>query len=180
MLWRQLQNLPALSGEDEAQLTDIVARRIETLEPETRARLYGDVEVGHRAWSIADYLILHVGPSTALGAAEGLFEVSGRPFPGLLAVRGEPAVIRLGARQRGAIVRPRHFEVTEGAALWLEPNGAAVVERPAVSVASDAAETVQWAFDGALYILRRGGEITELWAFDMLDLLVARHVQEAR
>ena len=77
-------------------------------------------------------------------------------------------------------MRPRTFEVTDGAALWLEPNAAMVLERPAVSVRQGALRAIDWALDGVLYILRRGDEITELWAFDVLDLLVTRHIQEAR
>lgn len=180
LLLRQLRSFPALSERDEAQLAEIVTRRIKQLDPRIRERLFGSAEVAHRTWSSADHFLVHVGPSEALEEAEALFARTEQPFPGLLGTRGEPALLTLSSRDRGTIVRPRVFEVTDGAALWLEPNAAAVIERPAVSVRSEAGQAVSWALGGVLYILRFGDEITELWAFDVLDMLVARHIQEAR
>lgn len=179
LLLRQLQSLPALSGRDEAQLDEIVARRIERLDSHFRERLFGSVEIAYRAWSSADHLLLHVGPREALSEAEERFSKTERPFPGLLAVPGQAALLTLTARQRGAVIRPRTFKVGAGAAaIWLEPNAAVALERPAVSI-DDGLQRTDWALDGVLYILRRGDELSDLWAFDFLDLLVRRHIHEA-
>lgn len=179
LLLRQLRSMPALSQGDEAQLAEIVSRRIEQLNPALRERLFDSAEVAYRSWSTADYFLVHVGPTEALDRSEELFSRTEQPFPGLLAAPGEPAVLTLAASQRGAIVRPRTFEVSAGAALWLEPNAAVAMERPAVLFRQDGQPAIDWALDGTLYIMRRGDEINDLWAFDVFDSLVTRHIQEA-
>lgn len=176
LLFRQIASLPAQSKREAAQLEDIIARRIKTLDQHTLIRVFGSAEVGFRVWSISDYLLVHVAPIESLMAAEALFEEANQPFPGLLAAPGEPAIVVLKPEQRGAIVRPRTFEVRNGAALWFAPNAAAIIECPTVFL-HRAKEKLRWTIDGALYILRRGDELTDLWTNDTLDVLVARHVQ---
>lgn len=180
LLERQLLSLPALSGREENRLAAIVNRRIGQLDAATREALFGATTVDHRAWSVGDYLLVHVGPLEALDRAEALFSITHQPFPGLLALPHERAQLSITAKQRGAIVRQRVFEVADTGGLWLEPNAAVTLERPAVVLRRPDAPSFDWRLDGALYVLRRGDEITDLWTNEVFDLLVARHIDGAR
>jgi hypothetical protein len=102
------------------------------------------------------------------------------PFPGLLAAPHERAQVAVTAKQRGTTVRPRTFEVVERAGLWLEPNAAVTLERPAVALRRPNTPPLDWSLGGALYVLRRGNEITDLWIYDVFEVLVTRHIQGAR
>ncbi|MGI3128737.1 Fic family protein [Nitratireductor sp. PBL-C9] len=180
LLRRQLLNLPALSGSGEKQIAAIVTRRIGQLDASMRERLFGANELAHRVWAVGDYLLVHVGSHTALEQSEALFATASQPFPGLLAAPRAGAQLTVTAKQRGAIIKPRTFEVAGTAGLWLEPNASATVERPAVALHRPGTLPLKWQLDGALYVLRRGHEITDLWTHDVFDLLVMRHIQGAR
>jgi hypothetical protein len=179
LLVRQLRSLPALSSREEADLQKIFERRIAQLKPPARQQVFGAAHLALRAWSIGDYLLFHVAGPDVIKQAEELFAKSGTPFPGLLASPGERSILAIDASQRGAVVRPREFEVEEGGALWLAPNAAVVVDQPAIASRKTNRSTPRWQLGGVLYVLRRGDEITDLWVLDLLDLLIARHVQEA-
>lgn len=180
LLIRQLRSSPALSIRDEKQVSEIMLRRIGQLEPRIRKALFGSESVTHRAWAISEYLIFQIGSHESLESTESQFEATSDPFPKLLAAPGERAVLHLLANQRGAIIRPRTFELSEGAALWLEPNAAIVVEQPHLVYQDFSGKNVSWKLDGILYILRQGDEVSDLWFLDILEILISRHVQEAR
>jgi fido (protein-threonine AMPylation protein) len=179
LLVRQLRSSPALSTRDEKQVSEIVLRRIGQLEPRIRKALFGSESVTHRAWAISEYLIFQIGSHEALESTETQFEAISDPFPKLLAAPGERAVLSLLANQRGAIIRPRTFELNEGAALWLEPNAAVVVEQPHLVYQENSGRNVSWKLDGVLYILRQGDEVSDLWLLDILEILISRHVEVA-
>lgn len=176
LLHRQLNSMPALSEVIDAQLADVIKRRFLELEKEQLEKIFGTQDIGYRAWSISDYLLLHVASRDSLNQAEALFSAIGEPFPGLLASPGERSVISLTREQRGVIVKPREFQVGDGAALWLDQNAAVVVENPSVSRSLEGVKS-QWAASGVIYILRRGEDIPDLWVSDVFDILAARHLQ---
>lgn len=180
MLARQLRSSPALSMHDEKQVSEIVRRRIGQLEQRIREEIFGSDHVSYRAWAVSEHLIFQVGSHEALESTEAQFEALSDPFPKLLAAPGERAVLSLFANQRGAIIRPRIFEFSEGAALWLEPNAAVAVEHPNLIYQEVSGQNVRWKVDGVLYILRKGDEVSDLWFMDILEILISRHVQEAR
>ncbi|UNU44498.1 Fic family protein [Sphingopyxis sp. YF1] len=179
LLFRQLRSLPALSEREEDQLAKIVARRIEPLPPAVRQQLFGGVDIAFRSWSIGDYFLLYVTSAAALVEAETLTSRFGQPFPGLLAMPGERATVSLRASERGTIARPRTFEVRDGAALWLEPNGAVTLEQPSVALQRQYGLPINWSLSGTLYVVRKGDDLTEFWANDIIDMLVSRHIQGA-
>jgi hypothetical protein len=176
LLVRQLRNLPALSGQDEAAISTIFRRRILAADSSVRARLYGAEMVQYRSWASGDTLIVHVGSDKAIAQAEALFELHGRPFPGLLAAPGQKAQLTIGPERNGAIIRLRDF-VIGAAALHLESDTALTLEAPEIIFAEPADAEHGWEISGALYILRPGARLSEIWMADSLDLLVSRHLQ---
>ncbi len=177
LLVRQLRGLPSLSDRVEAAVDAVFARRVLAADAAKRASLYGTDQVGYRLWASGDCLVVHIASYGSIQKAERLAERAGRPFPSLLADRGEPASLTLDAQQRGVIVRLCDFKKPfGGAVLRLKPNAAAILESLEIE---DTSTEVGWSVGGSLYVLQRGEQLTDLWVIDILDLLISRHFRAA-
>jgi hypothetical protein len=178
MLAKQLLSIAVFSETAEDKIKAIIENRVRNANAESIITLYGVANPEGRTWQInLDHIAFQVASSEEIRAAVERNTKYRSPFPNLLNTAHSGHRRReVGRDEDGTILVDHVFHDTTGkGVLSLREDVSVGLLNPEVTTT----DGLSWKLRGSLYVIRYGVMVSAENVYDILDLLITKHLRSA-